>query len=91
MSTSGLSESIFVHLSVMINFTREKPRSTTADCGTNKHNDNRLLIFGKAALITESPSKFLTVSGACFFSWITCNSLSILSTGFCELYFFGFS
>ena len=87
MSASKLSESKFVLLSAIIIFIHEKLLSATAsDCGTNKYNNN-FLIFGKAASITESPSKSLTVSGDYFFSWITCNSLSISVIVFCDLYY----
>ena len=65
-----------------------KSLSTTAsDCGTNRYNSNSFLIFGKAASITESPSTSLTVSGDCFFSWITCSSLTIFFIVCCDLYF----
>ena len=85
MSASKLSESKFVLLSAIIIFIHEKPLSATAsDCGTNN-----FLIFGKAASITESPSKSSTVSGDYFFSWITCNSVSISVIVFCDLYYLG--
>ena len=88
MSASKLSESKIVLLSVIINFICEKSLSTTAsDCGTNKYNNNSFLIFAKATSITELPSKSSTVNGDYFFSWITCNSLSISFIVFCDLYF----
>ena len=88
MSASKLSESKIVLLSVIINFICEKSLSTTAsDCGTNKYNNNSFLIFARATSITESPSKSSTVNGDYFFSWITCNSLSISFIVFCDLCF----
>ena len=83
MSASKHSESKFALLFVIIILIHEKPLSATAsDCGTNKYNKSSFLIFGKATSITELPSKSSTVSGECFFSLITCNSLSILSLFF---------
>ena len=79
MSPSNFSESQVVLLYAIIIFMHEKPLSMTAsDCGTNKYSNNSLLIFGKAVLTTEAPRKSATVSGDCFFCWITCNSLSLL-------------
>ena len=77
MSVPKLSESKFIHLSVMIIFIPEKPLAMTAfNYGTNKYNKS-FLIFRKAATITESPHKLLTVSGDRFFSYIISNPLSI--------------
>ena len=59
MHVPKLSESKFIHLSVMIIFIPEKPLAMTAsNCGTNKYS-NSFLIFRKAASITESPHKLL--------------------------------
>ena len=91
MSAPKLFESKIVLLSVIIIFIHEKPLSTTvSDYGTNKYNNNSFLIFGKAASITELPSKSLTVSGDYLFFWITCNCLSISFIVFCDLYFLAF-